>query len=169
VLPGRDCSPPSSSCSPRRCWPRPAGGGGADRVRPPAGWRLRCLREPAEHADAAPGPRGGRRAGRTGDPRAPADRGAWAGRAAMGGPRRQPPPFGPAATAGSARLVPQYGLLAAVALHAALAGTGVPLKWPNDLVRDGAKLAGVLCRGDARRPRHRPPRRGLWRQSRSCA
>jgi BirA family biotin operon repressor/biotin-[acetyl-CoA-carboxylase] ligase len=31
-----------------------------------------------------------------------------------------------------------------VALHEATRREGVRLKWPNDLVRDGAKLAGVL-------------------------
>ena len=47
-------------------------------------------------------------------------------------------PTGPAADAG------QWSLLAAVAVHAALAGSGVVLKWPNDLMVDGRKLGGIL-------------------------
>jgi BirA family biotin operon repressor/biotin-[acetyl-CoA-carboxylase] ligase len=46
---------------------------------------------------------------------------------------------------------PQLGFVAGVALHAAVAAvTGLEaprlaLKWPNDLLLDGAKLAGLLC------------------------
>ena len=50
---------------------------------------------------------------------------------------------------GPARLLPQYALLAAVALYQA-ASRHVPclrLKWPNDLLRDGAKCAGILSQG----------------------
>jgi len=41
---------------------------------------------------------------------------------------------------------PTLALLAAVALHEAVAAfaKGVTIKWPNDLVADGAKLAGIL-------------------------
>jgi BirA family biotin operon repressor/biotin-[acetyl-CoA-carboxylase] ligase len=46
---------------------------------------------------------------------------------------------------GPARLVPQFGLLAAVALHAAAGRDNLQLKWPNDLVQNGAKVAGILA------------------------
>jgi BirA family transcriptional regulator, biotin operon repressor / biotin---[acetyl-CoA-carboxylase] ligase len=48
---------------------------------------------------------------------------------------------------------PQIGFVAAVALHQALREvTGLPgsrlaLKWPNDVLLDGAKLAGILVEG----------------------
>jgi BirA family biotin operon repressor/biotin-[acetyl-CoA-carboxylase] ligase len=45
---------------------------------------------------------------------------------------------------------PGFGFVAAVALQEALAGfaprpESLRLKWPNDVLLDGAKLAGVLC------------------------
>jgi BirA family biotin operon repressor/biotin-[acetyl-CoA-carboxylase] ligase len=51
---------------------------------------------------------------------------------------------------GPARLAPQWALLAAVALAEALSAglpdpSAIRLKWPNDLLLGGAKLAGVLC------------------------
>jgi BirA family biotin operon repressor/biotin-[acetyl-CoA-carboxylase] ligase len=51
------------------------------------------------------------------------------------------------------RLAPQLGFVTGLALHQAiesLAGTGAPrlsLKWPNDLLLDGAKAAGILLEG----------------------
>jgi BirA family biotin operon repressor/biotin-[acetyl-CoA-carboxylase] ligase len=47
-------------------------------------------------------------------------------------------------------LGPQIGFVAGVALRAAVADLGareVRLKWPNDLVSEGAKLAGMLLEG----------------------
>lgn len=54
--------------------------------------------------------------------------------------------------AGPARNLPQYGLLAGVALADAAAeilppGTPLQLKWPNDLLLDGAKCSGILSQG----------------------
>ncbi len=49
---------------------------------------------------------------------------------------------------GPARLLPQYALLAAVALHEVAARHApVRLKWPNDLLLGGAKCAGILAQG----------------------
>lgn len=51
------------------------------------------------------------------------------------------------------RFAPQLGFVAGVALHDAVAaGSGLDpqrlrLKWPNDLLHDGAKLAGILVEG----------------------
>jgi len=55
---------------------------------------------------------------------------------------------------GPAREAPQWGLLAAVALHDALAPLlpepgRLRLKWPNDLLLGEAKLAGMLCESAA--------------------
>jgi BirA family biotin operon repressor/biotin-[acetyl-CoA-carboxylase] ligase len=54
--------------------------------------------------------------------------------------------------AGPARDLPRWGLLAGVALADAAAatlppGAGLRLKWPNDLLLDGAKCAGILAQG----------------------
>jgi BirA family transcriptional regulator, biotin operon repressor / biotin---[acetyl-CoA-carboxylase] ligase len=54
-----------------------------------------------------------------------------------------------------AREAPRFALLAAVALAEALEphvppGAELRLKWPNDLLLDGAKLAGVLCESATR-------------------
>ncbi|MCX7374637.1 MAG: biotin--[acetyl-CoA-carboxylase] ligase [Alphaproteobacteria bacterium] len=50
------------------------------------------------------------------------------------------------------RDVPRHALLAAVALHDT-AGPHTQLKWPNDLMLDGAKVAGILLEAGADGPR----------------
>ena len=56
-------------------------------------------------------------------------------------------------------LAPQLGFVAGLALHEAVeavTGIGAPrlsLKWPNDLLLDGAKVSGLLLEGP---PAHRP-------------
>jgi BirA family biotin operon repressor/biotin-[acetyl-CoA-carboxylase] ligase len=48
---------------------------------------------------------------------------------------------------GSAREAPELGFVIALAVAEsvdALLGPGTALKWPNDVLRDGAKLAGIL-------------------------
>lgn len=53
-------------------------------------------------------------------------------------------------------VAPQLGFVAGLALHDAAsrvlgaAGTGLKLKWPNDLLLDRAKTAGLLLEGESR-------------------
>ena len=70
---------------------------------------------------------------------------------------------------GSPRLAPELGFVAAVAVAEAvdrLLGPGTELKWPNDVLRGGAKLAGILLErledgtvlaGIGANVRHAPP------------
>jgi BirA family biotin operon repressor/biotin-[acetyl-CoA-carboxylase] ligase len=55
-------------------------------------------------------------------------------------------------------LAPQLSFVAALALHDALVvvapiiGPRLDLKWPNDMLCDGAKMAGILVEGEGTRP-----------------
>ena len=77
-----------------------------------------------------------------------------AGRGRQGRVWSSPPGnlYGTALLAGPCEvaIAPQIGFVAGVALRAAVADTGLTaakLKWPNDLVVSGAKLAGLLVEG----------------------
>ena len=55
------------------------------------------------------------------------------------------------------RIAPQLGFVAGIALHDAVQATSglsdgrLRIKWPNDLLLDGAKLAGILLEGETQR------------------